>query len=48
LGPRLDDLAALDEETFAELFRQSPIRRAKLSGLHRNVAIARENDGRST
>ena len=48
LGPRLDDLAALDEETFAGLFRQSPIRRAKLSGLHRNVAIARENDERST
>jgi epoxyqueuosine reductase QueG len=48
LGPRLDALAALDEETFAGLFRQSPIRRAKLSGLHRNVAIARENDGRST
>jgi epoxyqueuosine reductase len=48
LGPRLDDLAALDEETFAGLFRQSPIRRAKLSGLHRNVAIAGENDERST
>lgn len=48
LGPRLADLAALDEETFAGLFRQSPIRRAKLSGLHRNVAIARQNDERST
>ena len=48
LSPRLDDLAALDEKTFAGLFRESPIRRAKLSGLHRNVAIARENDERST
>jgi epoxyqueuosine reductase len=48
LSPSLDDLAALDEETFAGLFRQSPIRRAKLSGLHRNVAIARENGRTST
>lgn len=48
LGPRLDDLAALDEETFAGLFRHSPIRRSKLSGLQRNVAIAQENDKSST
>jgi epoxyqueuosine reductase len=48
LSPRLDDLAALDEERFASLFRNSPIRRAKLSGLQRNVAIAREIDKSST
>ncbi len=44
LGPRLDDLAALDEASFAERFRESPIRRTKLLGLQRNVAIAQENE----
>jgi epoxyqueuosine reductase len=44
LGPRLDDLAALDAARFAERFRESPIRRTKLSGLQRNVAIAQENE----
>jgi epoxyqueuosine reductase len=44
LAPQLKELAGLDEETFTERFRQSPIRRAKLSGLRRNVAIAEENE----
>lgn len=44
LAPRLNDLAALDEATFAEQFRKSPIRRTKLQGLQRNVAIAQANE----
>jgi epoxyqueuosine reductase len=44
LAPRLNDLAALDEATFAEQFRNSPIRRAKHQGLQRNVAIAQTNE----
>lgn len=43
LAPRLDELAALDEATFAGRFQSSPIRRAKLPGLQRNIAIARSN-----
>jgi epoxyqueuosine reductase len=44
LAPRLDDLLQLDEGTFGEQFRHSPIRRATLTGLRRNVAIAQENE----
>jgi epoxyqueuosine reductase len=44
LAPRLDELAGLDERTFAERFRYSPIRRATLRGLQRNVAIAQRNE----
>jgi epoxyqueuosine reductase len=44
LAPRLDDLMDLDEATFAEQFRHSPIRRATLTGLQRNVVIAQENE----
>lgn len=43
LSPDLRELAKLDETTFSTVFRQSPIRRAKLHGLHRNVAIAQHN-----
>lgn len=43
IAPRLDDLAALDEATFATRFRDSPIRRAKHQGLQRNIAIAKAN-----
>lgn len=43
LSPDLNELSTLDETTFATVFRQSPIRRAKLHGLHRNVAIAQHN-----
>ncbi len=44
LAPRLVDLAAFDEGTFANQFRESPVRRAKLQGLQRNVAIAQDNE----
>jgi epoxyqueuosine reductase len=44
LEPRLQDLAELTEGAFVERFRGSPIRRATLRGIQRNVAIARENE----
>ena len=43
LAPRLDDLAGLDKIAFREAFGKSPVRRATLQGLLRNVAIARRN-----
>ena len=43
LAPQLESLTAMDEPTFRETFRPSPIRRAKLAGLQRNAAIARSN-----
>lgn len=43
LSPNLDTLSGLEESTFSSLFQQSPLRRAKLDGLRRNVAIARQN-----
>jgi epoxyqueuosine reductase len=43
LAPNLDELARLDEQTFTTLFQQSPIRRAKIHGFHRNIAIAQKN-----
>ena len=43
LAPRLADLAALNEATFAQQFRGSAVRRTKLQGLQRNVAIAQAN-----
>ncbi|MBH0181220.1 MAG: hypothetical protein HP490_05965 [Nitrospira sp.] len=47
LAPRLDDLTKLDEPAFATLFQGSPIKRAKHSGLLRNVSIAQKNQQRS-
>ena len=44
LAPRLEELAALDEGAFRERFRQSPVRRASVRGLKRNVLIAQENE----
>ena len=44
LGPRLEEIADLTEGGFLERFRGSPIRRATLRGIQRNVAIARENE----
>ena len=44
LAPRLEELARLDEDAFAERFRRSPVRRATLSGLRRNVEIAQGNE----
>jgi epoxyqueuosine reductase len=46
-APPLEDLAALSPDEFRELFRSSPIQRAKYSGLLRNVAIAMGNSGQT-
>jgi epoxyqueuosine reductase len=43
VNPALDWLAEMQREEFREVFRGSPIRRAKLSGLRRNAAIAMGN-----
>jgi epoxyqueuosine reductase len=45
VNPALAWLGELDAESFRTLFRQSPVQRAKLSGLLRNVAIAMGNSG---
>lgn len=45
VNPALEWLADLDPEKFHRLFRHSPMSRAKLSGLLRNVAIAMGNSG---
>lgn len=42
-APSLASLAELDEDGFRRSFHRSPIRRAKYSGLMRNVAIALNN-----
>jgi epoxyqueuosine reductase len=42
-APDLVSLAGLDEDNFRRIFRSSPIRRAKYSGLMRNIAIALAN-----
>jgi epoxyqueuosine reductase len=41
--PDLRWLAQMDEETYRRVFRGSPVKRAKYSGLKRNVAIAMGN-----
>jgi len=45
VNPDLEWLARLTPEEFRETFRGSPIKRAKRSGLLRNVAIAMGNSG---
>lgn len=45
VNPALDFLAEMKSEEFRELFRASPVRRAKLSGLRRNAVIAMGNSG---
>jgi epoxyqueuosine reductase len=45
INPALDWLAALDADQFREVFRRSPVKRTKLIGLKRNVAIAIGNSG---
>ena len=45
VNPALDWLAEMQQEEFREVFRGSPIRRAKLSGLRRNAVIAMGNRG---
>lgn len=46
LATSLDKLAALTEEQFREIFRGSPVLRAKYNGFLRNVAIAMGNSKR--
>jgi epoxyqueuosine reductase len=43
--PPLETLAAIDEKEFRELFRPTPIERARYSGFLRNVAVAMGNSG---
>jgi epoxyqueuosine reductase len=43
--PDLKWLAEMDEETYRHTFRGSPMKRAKHSGLKRNVAVAMGNSG---
>ncbi len=45
-SPDLSQLSKLNEEDFAGRFEGSPVRRAKFSGLQRNVAIALTNAAR--
>src|SRR5713101_1490417 len=45
LAPSLQALAQISEESFATTFQESPLKRAKRSGLLRNVGIAQENHG---
>jgi epoxyqueuosine reductase len=45
VNPDLEWLAKLSVEEFREIFRGSPVKRAKLSGLRRNVTIAMANSG---
>jgi epoxyqueuosine reductase len=47
VAPPLDRMAALSEQEFRALFRDTPISRARYSGFLRNVAIAMGNSGRS-
>jgi epoxyqueuosine reductase QueG len=43
LAPSLQALAQISEDSFATTFKESPLKRAKRSGLLRNVGIAQEN-----
>ncbi len=43
LAPNLHSLAQISQENFSTTFKESPLKRAKQSGLLRNVGIAQEN-----
>jgi epoxyqueuosine reductase len=44
--PELSRLAEMSEKDFRQIFRGSPVKRTKYSGLRRNVAIAMGNSGK--
>jgi epoxyqueuosine reductase len=46
-APALEDLGRLSEDEFREIFRASPVQRAKYAGFLRNVAIAMGNSGQA-
>ncbi len=45
VAPQLAELAAMDENSFRERFKNSPIKRSKWRGLMRNVLVALGNSG---
>lgn len=45
VNPALDWLAEMQQEEFREVFRGSPVKRAKLPGLRRNAVVAMGNSG---
>ena len=45
MNPDLDWLARMSLEEFREVFRGTPVKRAKYTGLLRNVAIVMGNSG---
>jgi epoxyqueuosine reductase len=45
VNPALDELASLDLDGFRRLFRGSPVKRTRFSGLRRNLAVAMGNSG---
>jgi len=45
VNPALDWLAEMQQEKFQVVFRGSPVRRAKLTGLRRNAVVAMGNSG---
>jgi len=45
VNPALDWLAEMQQEEFRSVFRGSPVRRAKLSGMRRNAVVAMGNSG---
>jgi epoxyqueuosine reductase len=48
VNPPLEQIATMSREDFQKMFRGSPVKRAKYSGLRRNVAIAMGNSGESS
>jgi len=45
MNPPLEQIAELTQQQFREVFRHSPVKRAKYSGLRRNAAVAMGNSG---
>ncbi len=45
VNPPLEQIAELTQRQFQEVFRHSPVKRAKYSGLRRNAAVAMGNSG---